>query len=116
MTPFPMTRATVTFLIGLAVVTIRAGQPPPSVPAISEASDLAHAIVETPRINEVRLSPTGSHVVFARSRASVIDNSYVTELVLQALDGATDSPDSDRPSRNADRNRVAGEIQPAVDA
>jgi dipeptidyl aminopeptidase/acylaminoacyl peptidase len=93
MTPFPITRSTATFLIGLSVVTIRAGQPPPSVPAMSEASELAQVMVETPRINELRLSPTGSHLVFARSRASVTDNSYVTELVLQALEVATSSPD-----------------------
>jgi dipeptidyl aminopeptidase/acylaminoacyl peptidase len=43
-------------------------------------------MVEAPRINEVRISATGSHVAYSLSRASVTANSYVTELLLQELD------------------------------
>jgi dipeptidyl aminopeptidase/acylaminoacyl peptidase len=43
-------------------------------------------MVEAPRINEARISATGSHVAYSLSRASVTANSYVTELLLQELD------------------------------
>jgi dipeptidyl aminopeptidase/acylaminoacyl peptidase len=81
-----LTGAIVACLIGLAAVTVRTGgQPPVSVPPTAGASELARLVVETPRYNEVRISPTGSHVVYSAARGSVADNSYVTELILQSL-------------------------------
>lgn len=54
--------------------------------ATQTSDDAARLVAEVPDVNDVRLSPDGTLVVYSVSRGSVTDNQYVTELLLQALD------------------------------
>lgn len=110
-------RAGASFL--LAVALLLAGEAPrrsvtssfPTQPGAQALTgpELGRLMAEAPKVDEVRLSPDATHVVYRVARGSIETNRYVAELLLQRLNAEGAPVDAPVPLDRQESERDGGD-------